>query len=242
MVYAEDKEFEDDILSSGYHIAVPVQIEKKSGGELKTIAYSFAIKKAEEFEKLFGNDPFSDEAVSFLHENIGSVMGQMEFDYEHAADRLYYEYRCTAPDTSKIIDCTEIIDTLDGVDYEESLELDAFELDPDNKIDRMAVIRNEDGKVICYAGLDDISDNDGLLEITVECSEEYRHRGYATSCVSKLTEYLISLGEGVKYVCENDNVYSKMTAAAAGYDLYKTVLPYVCYKGGRDGSEEDDED
>lgn len=237
MVDAEDREFEDDIIKSGYHIAVPVQIEKKSSGELRIIAYSFVMEKAREFEEKFGGDPFTEDAFAFLDGNIAPVMHELEFSTEHATERIFREYRCEAADKSKILPECELIDTLDGQDYDESLELDAFLLDPANRIDRMAVVRDGE-KIVCYAGLDDVCENDGLLEVTVECAEEYRHRGYGASCVAKLTEYLLSIGEKVKYVCEDDNVFSKKTAASAGYKLYKTVLPYVCYKHGKDGSEE----
>lgn len=238
MVDAEDREFEDDIIKSGYHIAVPVQIEKKTGGQLRIIAYSFAMDMAREFEKRFASDPFSPDALTFLDENIGTLMQKIEYSTEHATERIFFEYRCDCANTAKILPECELISSLDGEEWEESLELDAFELDPTNKIDRMAVIR-DGGKIVCYAGLDDVCENDGLLEVTVECAEEYRRRGYGTSCVARLTEYLLSIGEKVKYVCENDNIYSKLTAESAGYTLYKTVLPYVCYKHGKDGSEED---
>ena len=241
MVDAEDREFEEDIISSGYHIAVPMQIEKKTGGALRIIAYSFVMDKARTFEEQFGDDPFTDEALGFLEDEIAPVMNAMDYSTEHAAERLFREYRCERANRERILPECELIDTLDGVEYCDELELDAFELDPENKIDRMAVMRDENGKIVCYAGLDDVCENDGLLEVTVECAEEYRRRGYGSACVACLTDYLLSIGERVKYVCEDDNVNSKLTAESAGYTLFKTVLPYVCYKHGRDGSEEDDE-
>ena len=239
MVDAEDIEFEKDIISSGYHIAVPVQIEKKTSGALRIIAYSFAMEKSREFEEKFAADPFSPDALAFLDENIGSLMQKIEYSTEHATERIFYEYRCDGANSSKILPECELIASLEGEKWEESLELDAFELDETNRIDRMAVVRDSDGMIICYAGLDDVCENDGLLEVTVECAENYRRRGYGASCVAKLTEYLLSIGEKVKYVCEKENELSVMTAQSAGYELYKTVLPYVCYKHGRDGSEEE---
>lgn len=240
MVDAEDIEFERDIISSGYHIVVPVQIEKKTSGDLRIIAYSFVMDKAREFEQKHGDMPFTEDALACLDELISPVMEKMDYSTAHAKERIFLEYRCENADTSKILPGCELIDTLDGEDYEDSLELDAFALDKSEKIDRMAVVR-DGGKIICYAGLDDVCENDGLLEVTVECAPEYRHRGYGASCVALLTDYLLSIGEKVKYVCEDDNRLSKLTAASAGYTLYKTVLPYVCYKHGRDGSEEDDD-
>lgn len=240
MVDAEDLEFEQDIISSGYHIAVPVQIEKKTTGQLRIIAYSFVMEKAREFEEKHGDDPFSADALAFLDQNIAPPMIALEYSAEHAAERIFLEYRCENADKSKILPECELISSLDGEEWDESLELDAFELDAENRIDRMAVERDGSGRIVCYAGLDDVCENDGLLEVTVECAPEYRHRGYGTSCVARLTDHLLSIGEKVKYVCEEDNRLSKLTAESAGYTLYKTVLPYVCYKHGRDGSEEED--
>lgn len=238
MVDLEDREFEDDILSSGYHIAVPIQIEKKTDGRMRIIAYSFAECKAREFERLHGDSPFSEAALGYLERELAPIMHALDFSTEHAVERIFYEYRCDAADASAITAECELIDSLNGEDYAPELELGAFALDSANKIDRMAVVR-DGGRIVCYAGLDDVCENDGLLEVTVECAREYRHRGYGGSCVARLTEYLLSLGERVKYVCENDNVFSSKTAERAGYKLYKTVLPYVCYKHGRDGSEDE---
>lgn len=240
MVDAEDKEFEDDIINSGYHIAVPVQIEKKESGDLRIIAYSFVMDKAREFEEKHGASPFTPDAFAFLDQNIAPVMQGLDFSAEHATERIFREYRCDKINRDALLGECEIIDSLDGEEWDEELELDAFSLEESNMIDRMAVVR-DGGKIICYAGLDDVCENDGLLEVTVECAAGYRRRGYGSACVARLTEYLLSLGERVKYVCEDDNPNSMKTAARAGYTLYKTVLPYVCYKHGRDGSEEDDE-
>ena len=70
----------------------------------------------------------------------------------------------------------------------------------------------------------------------MECAPDYRNRGYGVSCVAKLTEYLISIGEQVEYICSDENEASKKTAVSAEFELYKTVLPFVCYR-----KESDDE-
>lgn len=227
MVRAEDKQFEEEIISTHHHIAMPFELSVTSDG-IEILAYSFCMDIAREFEEKFSSDPFSPLAKAYLYAKLLPVMDELDYEADGDACRVHLEYRCDSPDTSKILPKCEIIDTLDGVDFDSDLPLDEFELDPDEPIDRMAVIK-EDGKIVCFAGLNDISADDGFAEITVECAENYRQRGYGASCVAKLTEYLISIGERVEYICSDSNEASKKTAESAGFTLYKKVLPFVCY-------------
>ncbi len=234
MVRAEDKQFEDEIIASGHHIAVPFELSVTKDG-IEILAYSFCMNTAREFEEKFSADPTSVEARAFLYAKLLPIMDELDYESDGDACRIHLEYRCSDPNTAKILPECEIIDTLDGAEYDESLPLDEFELDPADPIDRMAVIKDCD-KIVCFAGLNDISADDGYAELTVECAEDYRGRGYGASCVAMLTDYLISIGEQVEYICSDSNEASKRTAEAAGYELYKTVMPFVCYK------KEDDEE
>lgn len=236
MIRLENPEFEKEILDGESCIAVPIEISQINGGEPDILTYSFCREIAAEFEKKYASDPFSEDAVSFLTEKLTPKMAQLEYSTAGAGEHGYYEYRCDAPNKAKILPECEIIDTLDGEKWDE-LELDEFMLDSDEPTDRMAVIR-KDGKIVCYAGLNDLSEDDGLYELTVECEEDCRGNGYATSCTAKLTEYLIGIGEGVKYICSVNHIVSQKTAEAAGFKVYKRVLPFVCYKN----DEEDEED
>ena len=228
MVKLEDKQFEDDIIASGSHIAMPFEIHRNAEGELLIISYSFTKKIAEEFENCFSSDPFSDEAKKYLSEKLTPIMNELGYDTEGAADRIHLEFHCTEVDKSKILPECEIIASLDGESWDD-VPLDEFELDSTIPSDRMAVIR-KDGKIVCFAGLNDISEDDGYIEITVECSEEYRRKGFGISCIACLTDYLLSIGERVKYICSDDNSASKAAAESAGFVLCDTCLPFVCYK------------
>ncbi|MBQ2724145.1 MAG: GNAT family N-acetyltransferase [Clostridia bacterium] len=239
MIRREEFDFEQEILNDS-HIAVPFQVTKKADGTLDLLVYSFAEKTAEEFERRFAADPFSEAAKAYLAEKLTPVMEEFEFDADTAMERVHLEYRCSAPDTAKILPDCELIDTLDGEEWDD-LPLDEFDLDPKNPLDRMAVIRR-DGKIVCFAGLNDISEEDGHLEVTVECEVDFRKQGFGVSCIAKITEYLLGLGEEVKYVCADDNFASAKTAESAGYGLYAACMPFVCYKFAEDEDEEFDEE
>ena len=198
MIRLEEREFENEIIN-GSHIAVPFEVTKRADGTLDLLVYSFAEKIAEEFEEKFADNPFSEQAKTFLMEKLAPVMEEFEFDTDSAIDRVHWDYRCSSPDLSRILEDCELISTLDGEEWED-LPLDEFELDPENPLDRMAVIRR-DGKIVCFAGLNDISEEDGCLEVTVECAEDYRKCGYGASCIAKITKYLLDLGEELIVYC-----------------------------------------
>lgn len=238
MIRREEFDFEQEIMN-GSHIAVPFQVTKKADGTLDLLVYSFAEKTAEEFAEKFAADPFADKAKAYLAEKLTPVMEEFEFDTDTAMERVHLEYRCSSPDTAKILPDCELIDTLGGEEWDD-LPLDEFDLDPENPLDRMAVIRR-DGKIVCFAGLNDISEEDGRLEVTVECEEDFRKQGFGVSCIAKITEYLLGLGEEVKYICADDNFASAKTAESAGYDLYATCMPFVCYRFEEE-EETDEED
>ncbi len=240
MIRLEDADFVRDIFESESCIILPIEISCLCEGRVDILVYPMFEKIAEEFEKCFGNDPFSDKAAAFLMTKLSPEVEKLGYSTAGADTHAYREYRCDNPNTAKILPECELISTLDGETWEE-IDLDGFELDPENESDRMAVIRM-DGRIVCYAGLNDLCEEDGLYEITVECEEEYRGRGYASSCTAKLTEYLMAVGEGVKYVCAEDHTVSQKTAEASGYTLYRKVFPFVCVReDDDDGAEEDEE-
>lgn len=236
MIRLEDIELEKYILDEDCFIAMPFELHRRNG-ENEIITYSFTKKTAEEFEKRYSDNPFSDEAKKFLLDKLTPIMEKLGFNCTFALDDVHYEFRCAEPDTSRILPDCEIIDTLRGEKWDD-IPIDEFALDPNDEKDRMAVIRRG-GKIVCYAGLNDICADDGCPEITVECEESYRLNGFAASCVAMLTDYLVSLGMNVKYVCTEDNTASVRTAEAAGFKLYDKCLPFVCC---RNEDEENDED
>ena len=229
MVKLEDLSFEKSVIETGYHIALPFSLDYfTDNGRIEIISYSFCLEIAEEFENKYSDDPFSAEARRFLYEKLSPLMESLDYDSNNAADRVHFEYRAPTGLTDLSHGICEIIDSLDDEKYED-LPLDEFEFDPDDPCDRMAIVRR-DGRIVCYAGLNDICEDDGAYEITVECEAAYRNNGYGKTCVNALARHIIENGGNVKYVCTSENNASQKTAEVAGLRLYKKCLPFVCYK------------
>lgn len=242
MIRLEEAELERQVIETGYEIAVPFEMNSIVGGGLELLVYSFCEKTAEEFEKCFCNDPTSEEAKEFLYERISPIMRSLDYRCDDALDVIYYEFHAEPGDTvsAELIDECDIVDDLSGERYCD-LPLDEFEFLETDPCDRMAIFRR-DGMVVCYAGLNDVCENDGYYEITVECEEDYRGHGYASACVAALTRHILSHGERVKYICTSDNVASIRTAEAVGFKSYKVCMPFVCFKEQDDNENENEEE
>lgn len=79
MIRLEEKELEKYILEEDCHIAMPFELHRK-GGENEIITYSFTEKTAEEFEKRYCENPFSDEAKKFLLDELTPIMEKIGYD------------------------------------------------------------------------------------------------------------------------------------------------------------------
>ena len=238
MVKLEEKDFEELVLNSAHYVAVPIEVflyEDDRG--LQIVSYSITEKIAVEFEEKFKNDPFSREARDFLYEKLGPVMDSLEYNSKFSAERVFLEFRRSGKAVFSDIEC-EIISTLDTETWDD-LPLDEFALDVDDECDRMAVVRH-DGKIVCFAGLNDEIDGDGIYEITVECDPNFRGMGYGAACTTALCDYLESKGGTVKYITVTTNEASIKTAKKSGFELHCTFMPYVCRRNNPDGTENEE--
>ena len=86
------------------------------------------------------------------------------------------------------------------------------------------------GASVSHASVNDISSEDGKVEIYVETEERYRGRGFATACVAALRDYLVKKGKSVKYITDADNAPSLKVAEKAGFEEEGRRLTAVFYK------------
>ncbi len=235
MIVLENREFEASVFAKDCPLAVPVEITAEEGGGLTLLVYSFCVGIAREFEDRFSADPLGDTAIGWLRDELSGKMLSLGYDECDIESYPLYDYRPDRLDGDAVLPGCEIIETLDGEEWED-LPLDEFVLDPADPADRMAVIR-EDGRIVCYAGINDISEEDGCCELTVECEEAWRRRGYGASCTVLLADHLLRLGRSVQYVTSHLNEPSVKCAERAGFVRRRSVFPFVFRKSGVDDGE-----
>ena len=233
MIVLEKPELERAVFSEGSPIAVPAELTVYAGGELKILCYSFAEDLCRRFEERYGADPLSGEALDCLLSALRPVMESFGYDETDTADYPLVDYR---PGERFLADTAPavLIDTLDGERWAEDLHLDEFALDPGDPADRMAVVRDGEGKIVCFAGLNDISEDEGFCEMNAECAEAWRGHGFGPACTALLASYLTGLGEKTQYVTSCQNVSSLRCAEKAGLIPFARVFPAVFRKSGED--------
>ena len=237
MIVLEDPAFEREVFRQGSPIAVPAELRLDGEGNLRILAFSMAVPACEAFEARYGEDPLSPAALGRLIDALTPLMAEYGYDECDTESYPLLEYRpgsdAGVPESSPAV----LIGTLDGERWDESLPLDEFALDPADPVDRMAVVRDGDGRIVCFAGLNDISEDEGLCELNAECAEGYRGRGYGPACVALLAAYLDELGRGCQYLTSHLNRPSVRCAEKAGLSLHARIFPVVFRKSGEDDAE-----
>jgi len=242
MIKFEDMEFEKSIFDEHYHIAVPFVVTQYEDGRVELLVYSFCGNIAEEFETRFAASPFSDDAKMFLCEKLTPIMHEMEYEPSDLCENIHLVYKMT--DSAEINpDCfkgrAKRLDELTEKMMKNSeTEIYAFEIDPDNEMDRIFAVFGKEKEIVAFAAINDVSADEDFYELNVECVEEYRRQGYAGECVAELAKYLLDRGASVEYICEERNVPSVKTAEKVGFRLARKEMHFVCY---RIDEEENDE-
>ena len=231
MIRTEDKELSEFSLTEGC-IAVPMEVYQPVGGEICLTVYPGWENVAEDFLRLFSDDPFSDDAVDWLKKHLTPVIRKYGMSPSRDADVYFLDYRMTdrqalaqagvLPDTELIDGHTDMTGWINGTTH-------ALEMDPDDPDDACAIYR-VGNTIAAYAALNDFPEEEDVREIHVECAPAYRKNGYATACTIRLADFLLTRGYSVKYVCRHTNLASARVAEKAGFTLVGRRYSFVSYR------------
>ena len=233
MIVLEDRGLEEAVSDGMMCYAVPAEVSL-SGNGLSVTAYSFTKSACERYEKRYGGDPFGPEARRFLLRSVRGSMAEIGYVPSDEPFRMSVRMVFEGADGKKQEEA-ELISSLDGEEWEEELGLEEFVIDGSVPEDRMAVVR-DNGRIVCFAGLNDTGDDGGDMEITVGCAESFRRHGYGSRCAGTLARHLASLGKRPVYVADEDNTASLRTAESAGFRRESRIMT-VLFEA-EDGTEE----
>ncbi len=232
MICTGDAEFVSFTFAEG-DIAVPISVSRKVGEtECSITVYEPFYGIAESFVKSFGSDPFTDEAVAFLKDNLTAPMLCRGFKVTRDIDnriRTFLIREARQVNLSVITDNTRVVSGADDLSAFVNATTHELEMDEDDPDDISAVIF-ADGKLVAYATLNDVFDDEEYAEISVECAVGYRGRGYATSCAAALAKELCTRGYTVSYKCRHTNAASARVAEKAGFTETSMEYNFVCYR------------
>ena len=215
-VQLEDKELEDFILEEG-DTAVPLEIYRsEQTDQYEILVYPCCLPNVlpilENSLDLFDHD---------VLESLTSILNPLldSFSFVSSPDGIsrICEFKMDLPSnalTSLILPDTAI-----------------FFPTEDSEEETVSACHISDGKQVAEAAPNDYSDDDSV-EIHVQCLPEFRGKGYATSCVAKLTEYYLKNGNSVRYLCRMQNKASLRIAEKCGFTLRGNRVSFVYYRCG----------
>lgn len=228
MLCFEDKELEASVLARQSCVAVPLEIYIPVSGEVQITTYSFLADRAQALIDSYGDDLLGDKARRYIaseYKAIAENMGYEHFDHENSV-MLEYEISDIRQLNKKFICCN-------CIKIDSQSELDILCADTGCEIELtgeddviFAVV--EDGKILSYAGINDIDCGENSLEISVETAPEARGHGYGSAVVTALCEFIIGNGKKVLYKCSAENTASSTLALKCGFELAGTRYSYVC--------------
>ena len=225
MIYLEDRELEEMVLSGKSCIAVPIEIYVPENGEAQITTYSCFYKIAEEFERLFKNDLLSEEALNWLDQKIYTDVKM--FGYEHSFDDIHMmsEYSMNSIDQL----CKFKNDDVFLIKSESDIYLYDNSLIVGISIDKEAAVVIKDNKLVSISCINDVSFDDGSVEIYVETDAEYRNKGYGAAAVSLIAEKYLNKGITVRYKCAKNNIASIKLSEKCGFIKNGEKYSYVCF-------------
>lgn len=215
------------IFKSGYPMIVPFLVTEY-GEDLEIEVYSGVKRFCKRLVKKYGKDIFSDEALSELNEELEKYANSHGYEGEtHERLRWYHSFSMRSAEN---FDSSVVLPTSVKIDediYENLTTLEVSE-NLEKNIPMFATVEN--GKIVSMACVNEYTEGQKMLEITVETAPEYRKRGFARSNTAALAKHLIENGYSVAYCCSRYNEGSQHIARSLGFDYVGRFYAYNAYK------------
>lgn len=230
MIIYEDRELEAMVLSGNSCIAVPFEIFVPTTGEAQITTYSCFGKIAETFEEKFNGDLLSADALNWLDRKIYADVKM--FGYEHCLEDIHFMSEYSISDSAKL----KKFDTSDVLIISSENELEQYDISLIDGLvinDESAVII-KDNKLVTIASANDVSFEDGSIELFVETDSDYRNKGYGATAVCALSERYLEKRISVRYKCAKNNHASIRLAEKCGFEKNGERYSYVCFAIGED--------
>lgn len=224
MVIREDRAVERFSLRHGM-TALPISVEEDVHGKMTYTVYGKLCRKVKAFEKA-EKCPFDDDGMRELAALAEPLMKKRGFALRDECT-LLLNYSAKTPLPYPDTDCVILKTNAELALYEADTTLWRLELNDDVDADVISAVI-ENGRLVAFAGVNDIGTGCDY-EINVECAAQYRRRGFATSCVRGLVNYLFESADAstVKYICRTSNTASVNTAKRAGLEYTGRSLTLV---------------
>ena len=227
-----DREGEEFVFENEWDILIPVELCTTPESGLVVTVIPRLKKLGREFVRKFADRPFSREALEWLRTEIAGVSADWGYPVGRHSVRHCRIFRFPEGETPRA--------PLPGGralrDVDEEINETTFDIAESVSDGRLCFGQEDGGRIVSVAvthASPDEREPGGTLEIGVETIPRARRCGYAVSCLSGLTETILSKGLVPEYRCTCSNVASAKVARAAGYRQVGEACSFVLRRAGR---------
>lgn len=220
-------EKEKRIFKADYPMIVPFLVTEY-GEDLEIEVYSGVKRLARRHIKRYADDIFSDESLAAINEELEKYAASHGYEGEsHERLRWYYSFSMR---NAENLDTTAILPSSVKIEDDNFENLTTIEVKEnlEKNIPTFATVEN--GKIVSLACVNEYTEGQRMLEITVETALGYRKKGYARSNTAALAKFLIENGYSVAYCCSRYNEGSRRIAESLGFDLVGRFYAYNAYR------------
>lgn len=219
-----DNDGEVFVRENAFDIAVPVHVEQNHG-ETKIFAYPSVGDICKEYEKRYGDDLFSEEALDFLRDGCKPFCESFGYREEKHPKNWGYNFMCSENTADSEIACERI--RRDG----KYKNLTTFDIASCLAYERVMYAVVKEDQIVSVAVTCEAPTKDNLtVEIGTETSVGHRGFGYSKAAVRALTAFLCAKGYRVLYKCHHENPASYAVARGAGFKKIGKFFYYVLRK------------
>lgn len=225
MIYLEDSDTEKALFENGEEVLIPIEVTRRDG-KLEITTFKKTLGIARNFEKLFSDTPFSEEAIAFLDSNLRDTVSSWGYFTDDINEGHILSYISVQYKPELIKPSTVMLKSVNG--YKSLIEYELDEIPNDSEECYFATVT--DGKIVSVCEMNTDGVFIGASEINVYTSPEYRGYGYGASNVAAMCRYLKSKGRRVAYTVNYENAPSIALAKKCGFEKIAHTYYYICYK------------
>ena len=206
------KPYKDDMI-------IPISVSLLNN-ELNIDVYEELLSVAKEYAEKFEGRYFSEEALSFLDQNI-DIDGYIRYD-----DPLEYYVVFEGTKAKK-----SNMGTVDIENAEYTCDETEFEADVIKENAQPASLIIKDGHIAAISAANYfIEDDEDEVELAVETLPEHRGKGYAKAVLCDMAHKVLKMGKIPTYRASCYNTASIATALGCGFSEIGKEYYYNCYK------------
>ena len=220
MKWIADAEGEAFVLRNAWDVMIPVSYTK-IGDELTVKYYPEIQGELTAFFRAYGENPFTDEALSALFFLLQEYFGRKGYTDDRFRDRWGYIYRGSiATPVGGAVLLSAQDEKYNKTTYDIASLIGDGRLVYGVKVDGCVV-----SVAVTHTSPDDLTEK--TVEVGVETAPHYRGHGYATAALSALSQELMCRGRVTEYRCQRYNEASRRVAVNAGLSEVGKYYNYV---------------